>query len=196
MSNKPGVVTGLCYLASGAGDVMFIEALSFPDDDKKEKLKLTGSLGKIIKESAQISLSWLLSNDTFDTSVKNMLLSHTFHIHFPAGAIPKDGPSAGIAICTALFSLLTRTPCSPQLAMTGELSLTGRVMPVGGIKEKIIAAHRAGVKRVILPAGNHRDIVADVSEEIKRDLEFVYVNEMQEVLSHTFGIDISTRARL
>jgi ATP-dependent Lon protease len=173
----PGVATGLAWTAAG-GDILFIEATRMQG---KGSLTLTGQLGDVMKESAQAALSYLRSKaDTLGIQ-SNFLERTDIHIHFPAGAIPKDGPSAGVTILTALVSLLTGIRVKSDVCMTGEITLRGLVLPVGGIKEKVLAAHRAGMKRVILPARNEKDLI-DVPEQARKELEFVFATHMDEVL--------------
>ena len=183
--NPPGVVTGLAWTPVG-GDILFVEGTFMPG---KGKLTLTGQLGDVMKESAQISLSLIRSRlagmpSRFD------FLSSDIHIHVPSGATPKDGPSAGVTILTALASLVTGKAVDPTVAMTGEVTLSGAVLPVGGIKEKILAAHRAGIKTVILPRENERDL-DDVPEEVRRDLMFVAVDTIEDVLREALGLDLA-----
>jgi ATP-dependent Lon protease len=174
----PGVATGLAWTAAG-GDILFIEATKMTG---KGSLTLTGQLGDVMKESAQAALSYLRSKaDTLGIPA-NFLEKTDIHIHFPAGAIPKDGPSAGVTILTALVSLLAGIRVRSDVAMTGEVTLRGLVLPVGGIKEKILAAHRAGIKRVIIPARNEKDLL-DVPEQARTELEFVFAAHMDEVLA-------------
>jgi len=158
-TEKAGVATGLSVTLAG-GDVLFIEATYMKG---KSNLILTGQLGDVMKESAQIALSYVL------------------HLHVPAGAIPKDGPSAGITIVTALVSLLTDRPVKSEVAMTGEISLQGQVLPIGGLKQKVLAAHRTGLKVVIFPSRNEADI-DDIPEDIREDLQLVMVERIEEVL--------------
>jgi ATP-dependent Lon protease len=173
----PGVATGLAWTAAG-GDILFIEATRMQG---KGSLTLTGQLGDVMKESAQAALSYLRSKaDTLGIQA-NFLERTDIHIHFPAGAIPKDGPSAGVTILTALVSLLTGIRVRSDVAMTGEITLRGLVLPVGGIKEKVLAAHRAGMKRVILPARNEKDL-SEVPEQARKELDFVFATRMDEVL--------------
>jgi ATP-dependent Lon protease len=183
--NPPGVVTGLAWTPVG-GDILFIEGTFMPG---KGKLTLTGQLGDVMKESAQISLSLIRSRlagmpSRFD------FFSSDIHIHVPSGATPKDGPSAGVTIFTALASLVTGRAVDPTIAMTGEVTLSGAVLPVGGIKEKVLAAHRAGIKTVILPRENERDL-EDVPEEVRRELAFVAVDTIDDVLREALGIDLA-----
>jgi ATP-dependent Lon protease len=174
----PGVATGLAWTAAG-GDILFIEATRMTG---KGSLTLTGQLGDVMKESAQAALSYLRSKSDHLGIPANFLEKTDIHIHFPAGAIPKDGPSAGVTILTALVSLLTGIRVRSDVAMTGEVTLRGLVLPVGGIKEKVLAAHRAGIKRVILPARCEKDLV-DVPEQARKELDFVFANQMDEVLA-------------
>ena len=176
-TSRPGVATGLAWTATG-GDLLFIESTRMPG---KGQLNLTGQLGDVMKESAQAALSYVRSNARSLGISPHFLEKEDIHIHFPAGAIPKDGPSAGVTIFTALTSLLTDRKVSKDVAMTGEVTLRGQVLPVGGIKEKVLAAQRGGVKRVILPARNKHD-VDDLPQETRDALEFIFVHEMDEVL--------------
>src|SRR5690606_37673948 len=157
-----GVATGLAWTPTG-GDILFIEATKMPG---KGTLTLTGQLGDVMKESAQAALSYVRSKSRSLGIDPSFLEKQDVHIHFPAGAIPKDGPSAGVTIVTALVSLLADIHARGDTAMTGEITLRGQVLPVGGIKEKVLAAHRAGIKRVILPERNRKDIV-DVPEQAR-----------------------------
>ncbi|KAG8922528.1 ATP-dependent Lon protease pim1 [Tulasnella sp. 417] len=182
-----GVSTGLGYLGNGSGAVMPVEAMSMPG---KGSLQLTGKLGEVIRESAQIALSWVKAhahelgitkspNDQFMNEVD-------VHLHMPEGSIGKEGPSAGTALVSAFVSLFTKTPISPDIAMTGEVSLVGQVLPVGGLKEKILAAHRAGVKTIIAPSANRADIEENVPQSVKEGIRFVFVDDIQEVLDEVF----------
>lgn len=182
--NVPGVVTGLAWTPVG-GDILFIEGTFMPG---KGKLTLTGQLGDVMKESAHISLSLVRSRlastgSSFDFNASDI------HIHVPSGATPKDGPSAGVTLFTAMTSLITGKTVDPKLAMTGEITLSGAVLPVGGIKEKILAAHRAGIKKVILPKENERDL-EDVPEDVRNELRFVPVETIEEVLKEALDIDL------
>jgi ATP-dependent Lon protease len=175
----PGVATGLAWTPTG-GEVLFVEATAMPGDGK---LTITGQLGDVMRESAQAALSWVrghqsslapqLSDDWFAT--------HEIHVHVPAGAVPKDGPSAGVAMVTALASLVTSKPVRADVAMTGEVTLTGQVLPIGGLKEKSLAAQRAGIKRLIVPERNEGD-VAEIPEHEREGLEFVYVDTVERAL--------------
>ncbi|HWN69097.1 MAG TPA: endopeptidase La [Haliangium sp.] len=175
---EPGVATGLAWTAVG-GDILFIEATRMPG---KGKLTLTGQLGDVMKESVTAALSFIRSRaPQLGLETGNFLEGTDIHVHVPAGGIPKDGPSAGVTMYTALVSLLTRTPVRPDVAMTGEITLRGNVLQVGGIKEKLLAAHRAGIKRVIIPDRNVKDLV-DVPQEVKDEMEILPVKRMDEVL--------------
>jgi ATP-dependent Lon protease len=179
-TTRPGVATGLAWTPTG-GDVLFVEVTMMPSTE--ERLVLTGMLGDVMRESAQAAVSYVWSNaEALDIDPK-LFEGKTIHVHVPAGAIPKDGPSAGVTIMTALASLATRRPVRSDMAMTGEITLRGKVLPVGGIKEKVLAAHRAGIRVVILPSRNERD-VEDVPEELRRQLSFVFVDDAEEVLRH------------
>ncbi len=173
----PGVATGLAWTAVG-GDILFIEATRMPG---KSSLMLTGQLGDVMKESAQAATSFVRARAKTYGIDEHFLEKADLHIHVPAGAISKDGPSAGVTMFVALTSMLTNIPVRPDVAMTGEITLRGNVLPVGGIKEKLLAAHRAGIKRVILPERNQKDIV-DVPDEVKKDLEIHFVTRMEEIL--------------
>lgn len=173
---RPGVVTGLvAYSTGGQGSILFIEVADMPGNGR---VQLTGKLGDVLKESVEVALTWVKAH-CFELGLtpdpnEDIMKNRSLHVHCPSGAIPKDGPSAGIAHTVALISLFTGKPVPPQIAMTGEVSLRGRVMPVGGIKEKLIGALRAGVKTVILPYPNRKD-VKDVPQEVHEGLEIVYV---------------------
>ena len=179
-TTRPGLATGLAWTPTG-GDVLFVEVTMMPSTE--ERLVLTGMLGDVMRESAQAAVSYVWSNaEAFDIDPK-LFEGKTIHVHVPAGAIPKDGPSAGVTIMTALASLATRRPVRSDVAMTGEITLRGKVLPVGGIKEKVLAAHRAGIRCVILPGRNERD-VEEVPEELRRQLRFIFVDDAEEVLRH------------
>ncbi len=183
-NNPPGVVTGLAWTPVG-GDILFIEGAFMPGTGK---LMLTGQLGDVMKESAKISQSLIRSRLAFN--LKQVKFDKKdLHIHVPSGSIPKDGPSAGVALLTTIASLVTGHEVDPELAMTGEISLRGAVLPVGGIKEKVLAAHRAGIKRVILPQDNEKDL-DDVPEDVKSEMEFLLVETVEDVLKETMGLDL------
>ena len=174
----PGVAIGLAWTAAG-GDILFIEATRMKG---KGSLTLTGQLGDVMKESAQAALSWVRSHAARLRIAPDFWEISDLHVHVPAGAIPKDGPSAGITITTALVSLLTGRPVLPGLAMTGEVSLAGRVLPVGGIKEKVLAAHRAGIRTLILPRRNEKNLVEDVPADVREVLTIHLVNSVEDVV--------------
>jgi ATP-dependent Lon protease len=179
--SSPGVVTGLAWTPVG-GDILFIETLMMPGTGK---IQLTGKLGEVMSESAHIGLSLVRSK------LSSMLLNFDFaktdfHIHVPSGSIPKDGPSAGITIFTALCSLVLQKAVDPKMAMTGEITLRGAVMPVGGVKEKIIAAHRAGIKKIIMSKKNEIDL-KEIPEKITNDMEFFFISNISELLNYVFG---------
>ncbi len=174
----PGVATGLAWTPVG-GDILFVETSRMSG---KGRIEITGQLGDVMKESARAALSFVRSNAGILGVDPKILESQDLHIHFPSGAVPKDGPSAGVTIFTALTSLFTGRRVRPDTAMTGECTLRGRVLPVGGIKEKVIAAHRAGLKRVILPKKNERDI-DDVPQKTRDEMEFIFAEDMNEVLA-------------
>ncbi len=179
-TSRPGVATGLAWTPVG-GDVLFVEATMIPSGE--ERLVLTGMLGDVMRESAQAAVSYVWSNaEALDIDPKTFE-GKTIHVHVPAGAIPKDGPSAGVTMVSALASLASRRPVRSDLAMTGEITLRGKVLPVGGIKEKVMAAHRVGIRTVILPRHNERDL-EDVPEELRKQLSFVFVDDAAEVLRH------------
>ena len=180
--NPPGVVTGLAWTPVG-GDILFVEGTFMPG---KGRLTLTGQLGDVMKESAQISLSLIRSRLPLTASGFDFFASD-IHIHVPSGATPKDGPSAGVTLFTTLASLVTGRAVDPTIAMTGEVTLSGAVLPVGGIKEKVLAAHRAGLRKVILPRENERDL-ADVPEDVRRELTFVAVDTVDDVLREALGV--------
>lgn len=182
--NVPGVVTGLAWTPVG-GDILFIEGTFMPGSGK---LTLTGQLGDVMKESAKISLS-LVRSRLANTANSFDFTSSDIHIHVPSGATPKDGPSAGVTLFTALTSLITGKAVDPKIAMTGEVTLSGAVLPVGGIKEKVLAAHRAGIKKVILPKENEKDL-EDVPEDARNELKFVPVETIEEVLREALDIDL------
>ncbi|MBN1614410.1 MAG: endopeptidase La [Deltaproteobacteria bacterium] len=176
-TSKPGVVMGLAWTPAG-GDLLFVEATAMKG---KKGLTLTGQLGDVMKESASAALSFIRANAERLGISKDFFEEMDIHIHVPAGAIPKDGPSAGVTMLTALSSLLTNRMVKRDLAMTGEITLRGLVLPVGGIKEKVLAAHRAGVKTIILPKWNRKDL-EDVPQKVRREITFHFVDEMLEVL--------------
>lgn len=182
-TSVPGVATGLAWTPVG-GDILFIEATRIPGNGH---LILTGQLGDVMKESAQAALS-LVKSQTERLGIDPAIFKRSdVHIHVPAGAIPKDGPSAGVAMFTALVSLLTGKTVGSDLAMTGEISLRGLVLPVGGIKEKVVAAHRAGIRKVLLPARNRKD-VEDVPQSVREELKFVFCERVDDVIGEALGL--------
>jgi ATP-dependent Lon protease len=174
----PGVATGLAWTPAG-GDVLFVEATRMPG---KHTLTLTGQLGDVMKESVQAALSWVRSHARELDIDPNFWDRSDVHVHVPAGAIPKDGPSAGVTMATALVSLLTGRPVRAGLAMTGELSLSGRVLPVGGIKEKVLAAHRAGIRTVVLPKRNEKNLLEDVPGAVRDVMTVRLAESVEDVL--------------
>jgi ATP-dependent Lon protease len=174
----PGVATGLAWTPVG-GDILFIEATRIPGSGR---LILTGQLGEVMRESAQAALS-IVKNRAASFGIESSLFEKSdIHVHVPAGAIPKDGPSAGVAMFMALVSLMSDRTVRHDTAMTGEISLRGLVLPVGGIKEKVVAAHRAGIKRVMLPARNRKDF-EDIPEEARRELEFIWLERVDDAVA-------------
>jgi len=176
-TEEAGVATGLAWTSVG-GEILFIEATRMYGTGK---LQLTGQLGDVMKESAQAALSYVRTNSERFGIAKDFLEKSDIHIHIPAGGMPKDGPSAGVTMFTALVSMLTGVRVRHDVAMTGEITLRGRVLPIGGLKEKVLAAHRAGIKRVLVPERNKPDL-DEVPAEVKNDLEFVFVSKMDQVL--------------
>jgi ATP-dependent Lon protease len=178
MIDRPGVVTGLAWTPTG-GDILFVEATQMPGN---KQLTLTGQLGDVMKESAQAALSYVRSQaETFGIN-RDFFDKTDIHIHVPAGAIPKDGPSAGVTMTTAIVSMLTGRLVKHDLAMTGEITLRGKVMPIGGVKEKVLAARRAGIKTVILPEKNKNDL-EDVPEELRKEMEYIFVDTIDQVIN-------------
>jgi ATP-dependent Lon protease len=178
-THEVGLCNGLAWTEVG-GDLLVAEVTILPG---KGKLICTGKLGEVMQESAQAALSYVRSRATFLSLDEDFYQKIDIHIHVPEGAIPKDGPSAGIAMATALTSALTGRPVSKDVAMTGEITLRGRVLPIGGLKEKLIAAHRAGLKKVIIPKENEKDL-EDVPKQILKELSIVGVEHMDPVLIH------------
>ncbi|MDY0093625.1 MAG: S16 family serine protease [Candidatus Vecturithrix sp.] len=174
---QPGVATGLAWTSVG-GDILFVEAAKMKGH---EKLILTGKLGAVMKESAEIALSYLRSKARDLGIPENFIENTDIHLHVPSGAIPKDGPSAGVTLYTSLASLFKNVPVRHDVAMTGEVALRGNVLPVGGIKEKVLAAHNAGVKHIILPAKNEKDL-DEIPTGIKANLSFHFVRHIDDVL--------------
>jgi len=187
----PGVATGLAWTETG-GDVLYIEAALLPSG---KDLMITGQLGEVMQESAKTARSYLWSHAREFGLQTDQFLNAGLHIHVPAGAIPKDGPSAGVTMTTALASLYSGVPARSDTAMTGEVTLTGLVLPIGGVKEKVLAARRLGLKRVILPRGNQKDL-RDLPEEVRRDVEFIFADRVEEVLAEMLpGMHCMTPAK-
>ena len=182
-----GVTTGLVWTPVG-GDIIFVETTAMPGSGK---LDLTGQLGDVMKESAQAAVSFLRSRSAELGLPDDYFAKHDIHIHVPAGAVPKDGPSAGVALATSIASLLTNTKVDSNLAMTGEITLTGQVLPIGGLKEKVLGAKRAGINKIVLPKRNEIDL-DDVPKEVRDTMTFVPVEEISEVFEQAFGKRIIT----
>jgi ATP-dependent Lon protease len=178
----PGVATGLAYTPVG-GDVLYIEAQAYAG---RGKLTVTGQLGEVMQESAQAALSWVRSHTEELELDERWFSRHDVHLHVPAGAIPKDGPSAGIAMATAIASLVRESPVADDVAMTGEITLTGQVLPIGGVRDKVLAAQRAGLSRVILPGENEHDL-EELPPETRDALHFVLVDSIDEVFDAAFS---------
>jgi ATP-dependent Lon protease len=178
-TSVPGVATGLAVTGAG-GDVLFVEATSMAGDSG---LTITGQLGDVMKESAEIALSYVRSHASSLEVAPGAFEKRRFHVHVPAGAIPKDGPSAGVTMTTALVSLLTDRAIRPEVGMTGEITLQGKVLPIGGVKQKVLAAHRAGLTEVILPARNGPDL-DDVPEAVREQMTFHLASDISQVLAH------------
>jgi ATP-dependent Lon protease len=183
-TSVPGVATGLAVTGEG-GDVLFVEASAM---DGKDELTLTGQLGNVMKESARIALTWVRSHAKELGIEERSFRDRAFHLHVPAGAIPKDGPSAGVTMVTALASLMTGRPVNSSVGMTGEVTLQGRVLPIGGVKQKVLAAHAAGLTDVILPDRNEPDL-DDVPEDVRKQLRFHPVKTVDQVLAVALGSD-------
>jgi len=175
--DEVGVATGLAWTPNG-GEVLYVETAIMPG---KGNLILTGSLGEVMKESAQAALSYIRSRYVELGIDPKFHTKYDLHIHVPAGAIPKDGPSAGVTIATSIISALTKRPISKEYAMTGELTLRGRVLPVGGIKEKALAALRKGITKVIIPAQNEKDL-QEIPEDLRSQITFIKVSHLDEIL--------------
>jgi ATP-dependent Lon protease len=185
----PGVATGVAWTMSG-GDILFIEATRMPGS---KGFQLTGQLGDVMKESAQAALSYVRSK-AHDLGIQDDVFAKSdIHLHVPSGAVPKDGPSAGVTMATALVSLLTNKPVRATVGMTGEITLRGQVLPIGGVKEKVLAAHRAGLDTVILPKRNEADL-EDVPEDVRKEMKFVLVETVEEVLAAALPMDDDSQA--
>jgi len=179
--NQIGVANGLAWTAVG-GQTLSVEVNTMKG---KGKIQLTGKLGDVMKESAMAGISYIRANSNLLGIESDFHKDMDIHIHVPEGAIPKDGPSAGITITTAVISALSNTPIKREVAMTGEITLRGRVLPVGGVKDKVLAANRMGIKKVLLPMENEKDL-EEIPDKIKRKMTFVFVSTMEEVLEHAF----------
>ncbi len=178
-TSRPGVATGLAWTETG-GDVLYIEASLLPGGN--QNIILTGQLGNVMQESARAALSHLRARATELGISPEFLAQHDLHVHVPAGAIPKDGPSAGVTMATAILSAARNQPVRRDVAMTGEITLSGLVLPIGGVREKALAARRAGIKTVILPALNEPDL-AELPEEIRKDMTFIPVETLEQVVN-------------
>jgi ATP-dependent Lon protease len=189
-TSDPGVATGLAWTQAG-GDVLFIEATAYPG---KGKLTITGQLGDVMQESAQAALSWVRAHADLLRVPAEWFAEHDIHIHVPAGAVPKDGPSAGVTMATALASLVQGVVVSDEVGMTGELTLTGQVLPIGGVREKTLAAQRAGLKRVVLPRENEHDL-DELPPQVRDELEFVLADSIEDVFAAALDGAPAVRAR-
>ena len=178
--DRPGIATGLVWTPVG-GEIIFIEAATMPD--RETRLTLTGQLGDVMKESAMTALTYVRSNAEMLGLPENVYANQNVHIHVPAGAIPKDGPSAGVTMATVLVSLASGRKVRSDVAMTGEITLRGRVLPIGGVKEKVLAAYRSGIRTVILPRRNEPDVMEDIPKELREQMHFVFANEIRDVLA-------------
>jgi ATP-dependent Lon protease len=181
-TSDAGVATGLAYTSVG-GDVLFIEATAYPG---KGRLTITGQLGDVMQESAQAALSWVRAHTAELGLPEDWFAVHDVHIHVPAGAVPKDGPSAGVTMATAIASLVRDQPVASDVGMTGEITLTGQVLPIGGLREKSLAAQRAGLKRVIFPRENEADL-EELPPETRKALAFVPADTIEDVFAAAFG---------
>src|SRR6266566_3841716 len=186
--DRPGVATGLVWTSVG-GEIVFVEAALTPG---KGELRLTGQLGDVMKESASAALSYLKDRALVLGIDPSLFEKNDIHVHVPAGAQPKEGPSAGVTVLAAMASILAGKPVRDDLAMTGEITLRGRVLPVGGLKEKVLAAHRAGIRRVLIPKRNEADL-DDVPADLREQLEVVLVESIDEVLREALP-DLSAAA--
>ncbi len=186
-TDMPGVATGLAWTMTG-GDVLFIESIIMPGE---QAFQITGQLGDVMRESGQAALSFIRSRARDLGIEPGMFSNHSIHVHIPAGSIPKDGPSAGITMATSLASLLTRRPVRKQVGMTGEITLRGKVLPVGGVKEKVLAAERLGLTTILLPRRNEADL-SDIPDAIRRKLKFVLVDDVDQVLEASLEPNVDT----
>jgi ATP-dependent Lon protease len=184
----PGVATGLAYTPVG-GDVLFIEATAYQG---KGRLAITGQLGEVMQESAQAALSWVRAHADEVGVSEDWFTEHDIHVHVPAGAVPKDGPSAGVTMATAIASLVRGQPVAEDVGMTGEITLTGQVLPIGGVREKALAAQRYGLKRIVLPRENEPEL-EELPEETRKELEFILVDSIEDVFAVAFSAAGSAR---
>jgi ATP-dependent Lon protease len=182
VGGRPGVVVGLAWTPAG-GDILFVESARMRGTGK---LKLTGSLGDVMRESVEAAHSWLRSHASERGIDAALFEESDLHVHVPSGAIPKDGPSAGVAMVAAMASLLSGIPAHPRVAMTGEITLRGKVLPVGGIKEKVLAAKRAGIEQIVLPAKNEKD-VEEIPQKLLEGLDLRYVGDVDEALAYVLA---------
>jgi ATP-dependent Lon protease len=188
-TSDPGVATGLAVTAVG-GDVLFVEAGAYPG---KGRLKVTGQLGEVMQESAQAAHSWVRAHAEDLGLPADWFSEHDVHVHVPAGAVPKDGPSAGITMATAIVSLVSGRAVSEEVGMTGEITLSGQVLPIGGVREKALAAQRAGLSTVVLPRENEPDL-EELPEETREALSFVLADSLDDVLAAALD-GVATRRR-
>jgi ATP-dependent Lon protease len=184
----PGVATGLAWTPFG-GEILFIEATRMPGANH---FQITGSIGEVMQESAQAALSYVRSHAVQYGIQENFYNTTDIHLHIPSGAQPKDGPSAGVTLVTALVSLLTDKPVRPDVGMTGEISLSGQVLPIGGLKEKALAAYRGKLKTLIIPKHNQRDL-DELPKEVIKAIRFIPVDTIQDVLSHAINWNTTSR---
>jgi ATP-dependent Lon protease len=183
-TSVPGVATGLAVTGIG-GEVLFVEASA---SDGEPGLVLTGQLGDVMQESAQIALSFVRAHSSELGVSPDVVERRRLHIHVPAGAVPKDGPSAGVTMTTAIVSLFTGRPVRSEVGMTGEITLQGKVLPIGGVKQKVLAAHRAGLREVVLPARNGDDL-EDVPEAVRAEMTFHLASDYSDVLKAALGLE-------
>ena len=177
--DRPGIATGLVWTPVG-GEIIFIEAAAMPEN--KSQLTLTGQLGDVMKESTLAALSYVRSNADALGLPQTVFKNQNVHIHVPAGAVPKDGPSAGVTMVTVLVSLGSNRKVRSDVALTGEITLRGKVLPIGGVKEKVLAAYRSGIRTVILPQKNEQDLLEDLPKELREQMTFVYATDIKQVL--------------
>jgi ATP-dependent Lon protease len=190
-TRQPGVAVALAWTPQG-GDVLFVEAARMPRD--KGEVTMTGQLGPVMQESVRTALSWMRANGERFGITSDDFRSADVHLHVPAGAVPKDGPSAGVVMATALISAFTRRPVRPFLALTGEITLTGEVLPVGGIKEKVLAAKRSGVREIVLPERNRPNVDEEVPEDLRQGLTFHFIATVDEAVGWAFGDGVAAKA--